>query len=292
VELLVVIAIIGVLVALLLPAVQSAREAARRMQCANNLKQIGLGLHNYADTYKGYFPIGALATGGSVNVSHGFFATILPFIEQQVIYDKLLNLNGNAEAEPHRHTVIGTYICPSWPHENSYSAGAFTNYMGVGGAYPVPSLSSATTTVADSAGAFPKNGIFGKVIASGTDKYSALRKMAGVTDGLSNTFAVGEFVHINPNDSGTGNVRPWLYGALTTSGLYAFKVVARAPLNAKVTRDQDGHSFNYLPFGSFHPGGGHFLLGDGSVHFVSETIDFDLYKYLATCNGNEAVQLP
>ena len=297
VELLVVIAIIGVLVALLLPAVQAAREAARRSQCSNHLKQIGLGLHNYADTFGGYFPVGARANLGNLHVSHGFFATILPFVEQQTVYDALVNVGGDAFDEPHRYTVIPTYLCPSWPHENVFQAGSYYGdgasgtYVGVGGVHPVPTGSNATQTVADNLGAFPKNGIFGKAILEGSTKYSALRKLSGVTDGLSNTMAIGEFIQIDAGAAAPGNVRPWIFGALNSGGLYSFKVINNFPINAKVKRDQDGASFNYLPFGSFHPGGGHFLLGDGSVHFISETISFDLYKYLGTCNGGESAQL-
>jgi prepilin-type processing-associated H-X9-DG protein len=286
-----VIAIIGILIALLLPAVQAAREAARRMQCTNNLKQIGLGLHNYADTYRGYFPVGAYATSSSVAVSHGFLSTILPFIEQGTIYDQLVNLNGSVYSEPHRNTPISAYICPSWPHSGVSSSGALTTYTGVGGAYPVVTPpSSPTQTVNPGGGVTPKNGIFGEAIPA--SNYSSLRNMAGVTDGLSNTLAVGEFVHINPGGAAPGNVRPWIYGAMDGAGVYTFKVVNNFPLNAKVTRDQDGASYNYLPFGSFHPGGGNFLLGDGSVRFVPDTISFDIYRYLATCNGGEAAQLP
>src|SRR5688500_18954736 len=93
VELLVVIAIIGVLVALLLPAVQAAREAARRTQCVNNLKQLGLGIHNYHDTYKvippGALDFGATPTAGPTIPSWGFATKILPFIEQGTVYDRL-----------------------------------------------------------------------------------------------------------------------------------------------------------------------------------------------------------
>jgi prepilin-type processing-associated H-X9-DG protein len=297
---LVVIAIIGILIALLLPAVQAAREAARRMQCTNNLKQIGLGLHNYADTYQGYFPIGALDNYVNSSVtnefSHGFLSTILPYIEQQVVYEQL-NLNGNPANSQQRYTVISAYVCPSWPYQNSfntgnyYGYGAITNYVGVGGAYPVSTPPSAPTqTSPDNLGAYPHNGIFAKALLSGSNRYSGLRKLAGVTDGLSNTFAVGEYVQIDPGASAPGNVRPWIFGALSGGGLYAFKVINTCPLNSKLGRGTDGIQFNYLPFGSFHPGGGNFLHGDGSVHFVSETINFTTYKSLATCNGGEVLR--
>jgi prepilin-type N-terminal cleavage/methylation domain-containing protein/prepilin-type processing-associated H-X9-DG protein len=293
VELLGVIAIIGILIALLLPAVQAAREAARRSQCSNNLKQMGLGLHNYATAYKGCFPAGARDNGSAGG--HGLFSTLLPYIEQQTVYDQL-DLNGNTYNSSQRFTEIPAYECPSYPYPFVYRGlsnvnkdGAITTYQGVGG---VKGWKEHGTTSATH-GAMPHNGIF---------SFARLQKMSGVTDGLSNTFAIGEFVQIDlVAGSGTnsfadppGNVRAWILGTTTggSRGMYAFKVVSSSPLNAHVDRVADGIPFNYLPFGSHHPGGGNFLFGDGSVHFISETISFNTYKYLATCNGGEAAELP
>jgi len=134
VELLVVITIIGILIALLLPAVQAAREAARRMQCTNNLKQMGLAIHNYMDTYRETFPAGRPETGTRTR-AHALFTHILPFMEQKTVYDTF-DLNSNTLTGENRFTVIDTYICPSYPHDpvygadkNNYTHGAYTTYL-------------------------------------------------------------------------------------------------------------------------------------------------------------------
>ena len=115
VELLVVIAIIGILVALLLPAIQAAREAARRTQCNNNLKNIGLGLQNYHDTYK-TFPMGAMHTGARTTTTSAYGPSwqygILPFMEQQGLYDEV-DKTQRVWDQPIRSTVVKTFLCPS-----------------------------------------------------------------------------------------------------------------------------------------------------------------------------------
>ena len=291
VELLVVIAIIGILIALLLPAVQAAREAARRMQCANNLKQIGLAMHNYAAANREYFPIGSPG-----QAKHGLFSTLLPYIEQRTVYDEL-DLTGDTVdtfGEAHRYTVIPCYVCPSWPYPTSYTGnvnslqdGAITTYQGVAGAYPTEPPFTAT----GGSGDIPENGIF---------DWAQARRMADVRDGLSNTLAMGEFVQID-RKSGTGtwnfahppgNVRPWILGGCSGKASYTFKVV-EYPINAIVDRVIDDIPFNHLPMGSHHPGGANFLFADGSVHFLAESIGLETYQSLATCNGGELdAQIP
>ena len=137
VELLVVIAIIGVLIALLLPAVQQAREAARRSQCSNNLKQIGLAMHNYHDTF-GSFPSAWIQVGSSRY--HAWSALILPFMEQGNIHDKLSPDFGNsrsANTEDKAGAIIDTYRCPSSTLPERSTAGHGTNnyQCNKGGAY-------------------------------------------------------------------------------------------------------------------------------------------------------------
>ncbi len=288
VELLVVITIIGILIALLLPAVQAAREAARRVQCANNLKQIGLAMHHYMDAWEGYFPPGS--PGPQM---HGLFTYILPYLEQQGIYDRL-DLNGNTWEEPLQYTILPVYICPSYQEsldfDDSSAAdflqGAKITYQGVGG---VLQDSGQLVTPSPSFGDMPHNGIF---------RWGALRAIADVRDGLSNTLAFGEFVHRDPSgssphgvDRGLSAVRCWIYGANITDGSYAFKVV-QYPINAPLNRYTDGVYFNHLPMGSDHSGGCHFTIGDGSVRFISEMINIQLYQALATCDGGEIVQIP
>jgi prepilin-type N-terminal cleavage/methylation domain-containing protein len=282
VELLVVIAIIAILVGLLLPAVQSAREAARRIQCTNNLRQLGLSLHTYATANNEYFPVGSAGEG-----RHGLFTHMLPFIEQGNLHDTF-NLNGVAASEPNRDVVVPGYGCPSYDGQllvtnakYSYQEGALTTYQGIGGAI----VNRGETTTSGSHGPVPDNGAFG---------YKKLTTISAFKDGTSNTFAIGEFVHRDYKGGSykdpPGNVRPWILGDNNAVGLYALKVIEH-PLNAKLDRTLDGIDFNHLPMSSFHSGGGVFAMGDGSTQFVSDSMDFELYQSLATINGKEIAGL-
>ncbi|WP_153555637.1 DUF1559 domain-containing protein [Roseimaritima sediminicola] len=280
VELLVVIAIIGVLVGLLLPAVQAAREAARRMQCSNNLKQMGLALHNFHDTFN-EFPAGYGfnndANKGSWRKAWGWGARILPYIEQGNMYDTLgvgsreFNdaLPGNDSSTwpalelAAIRTNLPTFRCPSdiSPDINTsvdfcHSGGpdstkpATSNYIGVY-AYQYSNWNPG--------GAPPStNGIFQPQNGS---------RMASVTDGLSNTFMVGErgWAHQAGYWVGVGNVN-------SEASWSSPKVVGRSfmlKLNMPLT------SRYYSTFSSYHPGGAQFVYGDGSVHFIADTIDFN-----------------
>jgi prepilin-type N-terminal cleavage/methylation domain-containing protein/prepilin-type processing-associated H-X9-DG protein len=298
VELLVVITIIGILIALLLPAVQAAREMAKRMQCTNNLKQMGLALHNYANTWNGYFP-----AGGTGDCRHALFSHMLPYLEMQGVYDQLsLNSSTIDDFANHnqRHTVIAAYICPSWPYKPAYTAaevaltvnttmavGALTLYQGVGGAFPAEAPFGSAPRVGD----WPKNGMFIPY---------ACRRIADVSDGLSNTLAIGEFSHIDMRggnfDDPPGTVRIWMAGGYTFStkddyALMASKVVAN-PINVRLDMIADGIYFNYLPFSSYHPGGANFLMGDASVAFLSESTKLLLLQELATVARGERAFLP
>ncbi len=120
------------------------------------------------------------------------------------------------------------------------------------------------------------------------------RRLAEVADGLSNTLAIGEFVQKDTieTDRWANNVRDWMFGGDTTCGNMSVKAIVY-PINAKLNRGKTTYiRYHYLPMGSHHPGGASFLLGDGSVHFVSETIDMETYMSLGSCDGKEAAQLP
>jgi prepilin-type N-terminal cleavage/methylation domain-containing protein len=280
VELLVVIAIIGILIGLMIPAVQSVRESARRTQCGNNMKQIGLAMQNYVEKTGGkFFPPGSPGP-----YRHGLFSHLLPYIEQQVIYDSL-DLKGNSHKEQHRFTVLEMYVCPSYfgyplimSGKASYMNGAVTTYQGVGGTL----RREGEPIVKSQYGDLPGNGVFG---------YGFTRHVSQVTDGLNHTLAIGEFVHRDRNPASfysgfPGNTRGWILGCNESTGTYAFKVI-QYPLNAQIDRISNSIPFNHLPFGSDHRGGANFVSAGGSVHFLSDDIELEVFRALATVDGEE-----
>lgn len=287
VELLVVIAIIAMLVTLLLPAVQSAREAARRTQCINNLKQMGLACHNYASAHGDIFP-----PGSPDNSLQGLFSYMLPYIEEQALYDTLdldgtSHHNANERVNPARYTSISAYGCTSYGETvfradglADYQKGAVTTYQGVGGAFtefqePIVTKSQY--------GGMPHNGMFG---------WGFQRKLKQVEDGLSKSLAIGEFVHRDFLESNfsmpPGNTRSWILGANNGFGTYAFKVVVLPP-NLRIDRVADGVPFNHLPFGSSHDGVTSFALGDGAVRSIANGVDYAVFQAMATVSGKEPV---
>ncbi len=278
VELLVVIAIIGILIAMLLPAINAARESARRTQCSNNLKQMGTALMVHADRNSEFLPVGC-ADGAK----HGLFSLLLPYLEKQSLTDTM-DMNGIAGDQPHRNVIISEYLCPSYPHPvlitngaASYENGAMTTYQGMGGANNGGSFSPTTSSYGD----IPNNGAF---------RFAKARSLGQMTDGTSNSIMIGEFVHLDfaagAYDQPPGNVRPWILGDNGSKGAYALKV-AQYPPKAKVNRAADGIPFNHLPFGSFHPNGTLFLFGDTSVRLAPDHTNFSAYQALATCMGGE-----
>ncbi|MAT70415.1 MAG: general secretion pathway protein GspG [Planctomycetaceae bacterium] len=319
VELLVVIAIIGVLVALLLPAVQAAREAARRMQCANNLKQQGLAAQNHAAAKRDALPLGyegdTERTGANFSKVH-LFSELLPYMEQEPLYNQInFDYTGAPwDNEPARDVVVASYICPSWTDpavivggRYDYQNGALVTYNGVGGALVDGlDLGDPDLVVRSGYGVIPKNGTFqaeiiGAAAATGgsrpgnssSQKFKGrVVKLAEITDGQSNTLLVGEFVHrdlvaaTGTWDDPPGNVRPWYLGGFQNAP-YSFKVVEFTP-NTQINRDQ-GVQFNHLPFGSHHPGITQFALVDGSVHPISDDVDRQSYHALATANAGDLV---
>ncbi|MEX1039308.1 MAG: DUF1559 domain-containing protein, partial [Pirellulaceae bacterium] len=269
----------------------------RRMQCSNNLKQMGLACHNYLDTHQSYFPPGSFYHA-SKKGSHSFAVAMLPFLEQNALYE-LYDFSidplvaGNAVV---RRSQVDAFFCPSFNGDpnntstNTYSDGALFTYQGIAGVFYNDANLDSAITEADP-GNIPSNGVF---------RFDGPRRAAEITDGLSNTVMIGEFVHqdrTGTNSGRPGNVRVWVTGTTETTGpgsdkgLYSTKVIYQDTINS--TRDRVmGVGFNHLPFGSLHPGGANFAAADGSVQFLPETINFDVYRAIATIKGKESHQIP
>ncbi len=294
VELLVVIAIIGILVALLLPAVQAAREAARRMSCSNNLKQITLALHNYHDSYR-TFPSGSMqAVSGSF--SWGYLALTLPFFEQSGAHNTvdftaqhcgvhLKALQAAATGDP-ASQLIKLFTCPSDPRADrsllsgptgplpaSGDVGVLypTNYLAMGGSNDPDVTSSFTGCVAaGTSTTLPRNGNGMMYLNSGT-------RFASVTDGTSSTIIVGE----------RGITRDLGWGWPICGGWECEHYVSSTLGFSK--GDNDLYFIHAQHLGSWHPGGAHVGLTDGSIRFLAYTIDYNTYLALSTRDGGEVV---
>lgn len=297
VELLVVIAIIGILIALLLPAVQAAREAARRSQCTNNLKQIGLAIHNYHGVHS-CLPYSTGYSGDWTKVRGVWMAFILPFIERQTHYDlfrfdKSLTdpLNKTAVITP-----VSTYVCPSDPvggspiltdrsaqlNPNPAMGTWYAGSIGptIMGQSPFCDQPKTSQTSPDS---YCSQGWNFGYDGSSTGMFGRCSKpisFAMTTDGLSNTIMAGETL---PGDC-------WWMGAfnpnLSISG-------TSIPINIMESNNgQEVNWYRVCGFKSRHPGGANFLLGDGSVRFFAATIDYRLFNNLGTRAGGEAVSVP
>lgn len=304
VELLVVIAIIGILIALLLPAVQAAREAARRSQCTNNLKQISLGMHNYHDVYKDKLPI---CYGGPVPADWNFvnlrgrswMIGLLPFIEQKPLYDKVrfdLPL-GNPDTTPLPINVevgrqkISSFACPSDDDAIQYEPANFwgmmggTNYKAVAGAnWEWSILGPIRQNVApypnDGNGLDRGNGI----ICRNADDYPRnFHGLAAMTDGSSNTLMVGEAV------PGWCTHTWWWSFNGTTATCALPPNFRKGQIDLAAARGDWPNNYSFF---SKHPTGLNFARGDASVTFINDTIDINLYRNLATIQGNENATMP
>jgi prepilin-type processing-associated H-X9-DG protein len=262
-------AIIGILVGLLVPAVQSAREAARRVQCTNNLKQIALALDDYAEA-QGSFPIGSSSCQGWSTGS--FFLGLLPHLEQVPVYN-ILNFQVNyAEAQNAtiHDTRIDTLVCPS-------DAAAY-DPVTVNGAYAFELTSFPVkmrfTSYAGSAGTFYQYSRAPERLAqqNGLIIHRITVGFAGITDGTSNTILVGERAHSRLEEPSRSQWQWWSSGYLGDTmftSLYPIQPFHKMP---EVAADGDVSPY-VAAASSMHPGGANFAFADGSVRFLKETID-------------------
>ena len=290
IELLVVIAIIGILVALLLPAVQSAREPARQVQCRNNLKQIALGVLNYHDA-TGAFPMGGYLQPTYTLVDwttngNCWLVPVLPYIEQKTLYNAYnIDMNwGNLVNLTAHATGIGTLWCPS---DGSVNGGAmvpadkvFFPWEGAG--YPEPVRlqfsSYAACTGSWFAQRFPDVPAWEAINDSnnGLVHFQSNRRLADITDGTSNTLLLGERAHglLSPDRRNTWH---WWLGpsrVLFTAEwpLNPQKQISDGSVNAGPIGNSNPSVF-LLSASSYHPGGCQFAFADGSVRFLKDTID-------------------
>lgn len=322
VELLVVIAIIGVMVGLLLPAVQAAREAARRMSCSNNMKQVGLALHNYHDTHQ-KFPYsvgwsGAIESGNAVAGAgkirnHRGWILMLPYIEQQALYDladlslasgayvrsgSAGSLSGPLPGEAGNpndvvvSTPVSTFLCPSDPNPTNYATTSSAEY----------SISPGTTTLQ---GAYTNYEFSVRRSSSWSNTYSGedtlTRRMFGlnesskfssITDGTSNSIAICETLRgVHDGVPQTWGYSKWVgHGVDPAYELGINDLLCCAWDSPPFNRPQSKTKLSaWSTSGSTHPGGAQFTLGDGSVRFISDTIELVTLQRLSYVSDGQVV---
>jgi len=266
IELLVVIAIIAILIALLLPAVQQAREAARRTQCKNNLKQLGLAMHNYHDVYK-CFPIGHQLAGPNIG-GWTWSTALLPYIEQGPLYasfDFTLKARDPANRQ-FMGSPLPAFLCPSdatKPQTESHPD--MRN-----GAYAMEEPGIAATSYLGTASSF--NG-WSRAAANGLLVRDTVVKIRDITDGTTNTFMFGETItwkrRTNGQDFGWD---PNLYARWRGNGSVGYSLVALRMGRQRINPPPLNDTIKRESFSSLHVGGSQFTMGDGSVRFVSENI--------------------
>ncbi len=331
VELLVVIAIIGVLVALLLPAVQAAREAARRSSCNNNLKQLVLAMQNFHDTF-GNFPPGMVDDDGN---TMGWGMAGLPFMEQSNIYDKIAaiteactpNTAGHPEPilvfkdmsdhpnmdswaapggqtdqpwdmrmtahHPYTKQVLKPFLCPS-------SALPTKDNSGFGASSYVGNMGNEVIALGDFNCAAPTAAAQNGVLINAANNYNTrVTNMAAITDGTSNTIMIGEVgqsARVTPTKTDDGSFPLWAGGndsaGCTKLGGHLRVVDVNMYINRKPGASPGNPDYSDYSFGSFHPAGAQFAFVDGSVHFIPQTIDTAVYRALGGRNDGVVASLP
>ena len=302
VELLVVVAVVALLTSLLLPAVQQAREAARAARCRNNLKQIGLALHNYHGT-AGSFPVGVQAGRG-----YTWTAAILPQMGRRPLHDAIPKPMGDAGswggADPRSaairalgRTPDAAFRCPSHPG----GATAPRDPVGLTGRaishYSASAGGDATHDGPGPGGMDASDGLFHAVDMNAAAPAGRTFGFADARDGLTQTLLVGEVTHLSDTPEPCRICDRFLFFSPNADdgndgeGVDFSEALgsARVDINFPPTL---GEADAELSFASFHPGGTHAGLGDGSVRFVSETIDLRTWRAIGSRAGGETFELP
>jgi prepilin-type N-terminal cleavage/methylation domain-containing protein/prepilin-type processing-associated H-X9-DG protein len=337
VEVLVVIAIVAVLVALLMPAVQSARESARRTQCANNVRQMGLGLQQHLSAF-GSFPLGAFIQMPAYPASQvkydprreaaeppvlkpaargwSWMVEVLPYIEQVSLRAEWDNNSNVLKNVMLANTDIPVFYCPSrrsgvrvedraimflqWSRGGTDYGGC----LGGGNGFrndtsltlPNTNLTHALNDSSSASAIEPTFHTIGGTKVLGIFTNRGPVTAAHVTDGLSQTLAIGELQRLLGPGGKATSLDGWAVGGIST----LFDTFTNAPnlylpATAAVTDPDHPGGFNNGFFespGSEHPGGANFGMGDGSVQFLNDDIDKSLFQALGSCAGREAVNLP
>ena len=306
VELLVVIAIIGILVALLLPAVQAARESSRRMQCSNNIKQIGLAMLNYENQHK-KLPPGHLETGtdgSSYRHQFSFAAFILPHIEQSNVYDLIDWNSGSSDAvnKTAGSVTIKTYICTSDPIAKGFVAEGYapTNYLANQGVKCTCRDHCVGSSGTDSA----CTGVFG---------HNTFTLLSDIKDGLSNTLCVSETLKSDGDpatlddnyifDTGKSFTADDIDACQSASPKFSIRGcrwidgktyynmfnASRAPNDPRFDCLASANGCSNFAARSAHPGGVNASMIDGSVHFLTDNIAVSVMQALGTKAGGETI---
>jgi prepilin-type N-terminal cleavage/methylation domain-containing protein/prepilin-type processing-associated H-X9-DG protein len=294
VELLVVIAIIGILVGLLLPAVQAAREAARRIGCTNHQKQLGLAIHNYHAAYN-RLPSGWIADAPSDEPGWSWGSGLLPFMEQQAVYEKI-NFSVAIEDAVHqavREQVIETFICQSDVGEDLFMIAEATGAHHHGHAMHIGPVAKTRALMSESIDdSDPKLfliakanyvGVFGTTEieddpfnGDGTFYGNSKTRFRDFIDGMSSTIILGE--------------RTTELGSSIWHGVIPEATEAEARIIGSVDHTPNSHVRHFDDFSSQHPGGANFTLADGSVRLITEFIDLGVYQALATRHNHEVIK--
>ena len=302
IELLVVIAIIGVLVGLLLPAVQQAREAARRMTCVNNLKQTGLAMHGYYDSNRqlpsGYISPGTSAADPSASETVKGYAwgfVLLPYMEQSSLFDSIDQTGeavGTSNEAKAAEANLGGYRCPTDTAPVSFSVnnGSGTVDLPTSNYVAVLGWNNVTTEAGQGNGVFFRNSDI---------------QFRDIRDGLSTTICVGERKHIHDFfDQGPYPANSTWYaavpGVLRDAGMTMMPMMKEGPgslvlghvgQSGMMSGKTPNHTNHIVHFSSSHFGGVAFLLCDGSTHIIRDNIDYQLFKAIGTRAGGEVTNL-